>query len=934
MSRTNLIAQEHSCPQSLCIQHLLQAQAERNPDAIAIAAPGRRPLSYLRLTRHVREIVAKLNSMGVGRNDRVAMVLPNGAEMATGFLAVAAAATAAPLNPEYRASEYDFYLADLNAKALMVQAGTDSLAIEAAQRRRIPIIKMSPEAEQEAGIFTITGSKIARGGGVPTFAHPDDVALVLHTSGTTSRPKIVPLTQTNICTSARNVRVALELTAGDRSLNVMPLFHIHGLIGALLSSLSAGGSIVCTQGLHLASFFKWMDEFKPTWYTATPAMHQAIVACANVNQEIIASCSLRFIRSCSSPLPPQVMLELEKVFAVPVIESYGMTEASHQIASNPLPPSTRKASSVGLPAGPEVAIMDEAGNSLAPGEIGEIAIHGSNVTRGYEDNSKEDTNAFTCGWFRTGDQGYLDPDGYLFITGRLKEIINRGGEKISPREVDEVLLNHPAVAQAAAFAVPHKILGEDVAAAITLRANATATEMELREFAAIHLADFKVPRRVVIVDEIPKGPTGKVQRVALAEKLGFTATGQLSGPASADSAAPRSSLEYALASIWAQLLHLDQIGIRENFFELGGHSLLAAQLVVQVEAKLGKSLPLNALVRTPTIEGMAKMLNRADLKSTLSSLVPLQPKGSKPPFFFVHGEFSNIYLPQILGLDQPTYALEHQSEDGKPARYKTVEDIAGHYLEAVLGVQPEGPYFLGGYCFGAMIAFEMAQQLLRQGKAVALVVLLAPVSIIACESSRMGSPYSFYLTRDLIRRLRAEIDRHLRNLIPLRLEEKLTYVSVRANNKIHEGIFTLEQIRKPITCSFYLAMKQLLPISLRSFYILGVYRKALRAYEPKSYPGRITLLKAKEDTRDVSAWATVATGGIETYEVPGDHDTVLKESAVSVWAEMLRDCLVKAQKETSAEQTHDKQYAAPLTTEQKGCAMSPFHDAGPNITPN
>jgi acyl-CoA synthetase (AMP-forming)/AMP-acid ligase II len=313
----------------------------------------------------------------------------------------------------------------------------------------------------------------------------------------------------------------------------MPLFHVHGLIGAMLSSLATGASIACTGGLDLENFSHRINEFKPTWYSATPAMLQAIMTCAEANPKIIASAPLRLIRSCSAPLPPQVMLELEQVFKVPVIEAYGMTEASHQIASNPLPPHERRAGSVGMAAGPEVAILDEAGTILKNGAVGEIAIRGANVMRGYENNSDENQKSFSSGWFRTGDQGYLDPDGYVFITGRLKEIINCGGKKISPLEVDEMLLSHPAVAEVATFAVPHKTLGDDVAAAILLRDNAVATESEFLQFAAMHLADFKVPRRVAFVDEIPKGPTGKVQRVKLAEKLELTATGQLTRPAPA-----------------------------------------------------------------------------------------------------------------------------------------------------------------------------------------------------------------------------------------------------------------------------------------------------------------------------------------------------------------------------------------------------------------
>jgi acyl-CoA synthetase (AMP-forming)/AMP-acid ligase II len=279
--------------------------------------------------------------------------------------------------------------------------------------------------------------------------------------------------------------------------------------------------VVCTPGFNALKFFAWLDEVKPTWYTAVPTMHQAILTRASRNQEIIERTTLRFIRSSSSSLPPQVLEQLEATFHCPVIEAYGMTEAAHQMASNPLPPAEHRPGSVGLAAGPDIAIMDEAGTLMAPGEIGEVVIRGPNVTQGYENNPKANESAFTHGWFRTGDQGVIDAAGYLSLTGRLKELINRGGEKISPREVDEILLDHAAVEQALTFALPHDMLGEDVGAAIVLREGKEASERELRDFCAVRLADFKVPRKIVFLKEIPKGATGKLMRIGLAEKLGL-----------------------------------------------------------------------------------------------------------------------------------------------------------------------------------------------------------------------------------------------------------------------------------------------------------------------------------------------------------------------------------------------------------------------------
>jgi acyl-CoA synthetase (AMP-forming)/AMP-acid ligase II len=481
-----------------------------------------KPLTYAALRKLAQDTIARLNQLGIGRGERVGIVLPNGPEMATAFVAIASGAVTAPLNPAYRAEEFEFYLNDLRAKALVVERGMQTPAREVAKKLRIPIVELIADRSQGAGSFTLEAVDALSGKAAsPGPSQDDDEALVLHTSGTTSRPKIVPLLQRNLMATARHISGTLALTPSDICLNIMPLFHIHGLMAATLSSLHAGAAVHCTPGFNALKFFGWLDEVKPTWYTAVPTMHQAILSRAERNQEIAARSRLRFIRSSSSSLPPQVMAELEKVFRCPVIEAYGMTEASHQMASNPLPPRPRKPGFVGVAAGPEISIMDDQGKLLPAGEIGEVVIRGPNVTPGYEANPEANAKAFTNGWFRTGDQGSIDAEGYLQLTGRLKELINRGGEKISPLEVDVVLMDHPAVQQCVTFAMPHDKLGEEVAAAVVLREGQTASERELRDFASQKLADFKVPRKIVLLQEIPKGATGKLQRIGLAKKLGL-----------------------------------------------------------------------------------------------------------------------------------------------------------------------------------------------------------------------------------------------------------------------------------------------------------------------------------------------------------------------------------------------------------------------------
>ncbi len=500
-------------------------------DAPALSAPGRPPLTHAALRSQVASTIAALNAMGLGRGDRVAIVLANGPEMAACFVACASGVTSAPLNPAYRGDEFEFYLSDLKAKALIVEAGSTSPAIEVALRQGVRLLDLVVAPDAPAGAYSLVprdGAAAAAAAGAPAgvaakggFADADDISMVLHTSGTTSRPKIVPLSQGNLVASATHIGRTLAFTATDCGLNIMPLFHIHGLIAGVLAPLAAGSQVFCTPGFNALKFFGWMDEAKPTWYTAVPTMHQTIVGRAGKNAEVIARHPLRFVRSSSSSMPPQVIKEIEDVFHAPLIESYGMTEAAHQMASNPLPPAVRKPGSVGLAAGPEVAIMGEDGSILAQGEIGEIVIRGPNVTAGYENNPKANAEGFRDGWFRTGDQGTLDAEGYISLTGRLKEIINRGGEKVSPREVDEILMDHPAVAQVVCFGMPHPKLGEEVAAVVVLRDGQQADERTLQAFVAQRAADYKVPKKILFMDEIPKGATGKLQRIGLAAKLGL-----------------------------------------------------------------------------------------------------------------------------------------------------------------------------------------------------------------------------------------------------------------------------------------------------------------------------------------------------------------------------------------------------------------------------
>ncbi|MBB3704733.1 acyl-CoA synthetase (AMP-forming)/AMP-acid ligase II [Aminobacter aminovorans] len=485
----------------------------------ALAAPGRLSLTYGQLRALVARTHRQLAARGIGPGDRAAIVLPNGPEMASCFLAIASGLSAAPLNPSYTKAEFDFYLSDLRPKLVLVEEGADSPVRQSALDLGIAVAELHVAEGDPAGAFTLWPEEAAST--PPSHEHE---ALVLHTSGTTSRPKVVPLSQANLFASANSVATALALSPSDQCLNIMPLFHIHGLIGVLLSSISAGASVCCTPGFNALRFFTWVDETQPSWYSAVPTMHQAILQRAERNRELVARSKLRLIRSSSASLPPAVFNALHETFGCPIIEAYGMTEATHQMASNPLGPGKQKPGFVGRAAGPEIRILDARGRSLPAGVEGEVCIRGDNVTAGYDNNPEANAASFIDGWFRTGDQGFLDEDGYLKISGRIKEIINRGGEKISPLEVDDVLIEHPAISQVVTFGMPHKSLGEEVAVVVVLVEGQKLVLSDVQEFAAGRLAPFKIPRKLVVLDEIPKGATGKVQRIGLAKVLGLTET--------------------------------------------------------------------------------------------------------------------------------------------------------------------------------------------------------------------------------------------------------------------------------------------------------------------------------------------------------------------------------------------------------------------------
>lgn len=569
-------------------------QAIAEPELPVLLAPDGLVVSRRELSRSVQAAVTHLLRQGCARDDRLALVMAQGPVLAASLLAGMAVTAVAPLVPS---SPVDIVLEDLQrlrVTRVLVDDRPPPAVLEAAAQLGLPVLALNP--------FQLPP---ADGPAMPGAA-AEDLALLLQTSGTTSRPKVVPLSHANLLSSARSVAEVLALVPLDRSLAAMPLFHIHGIVASLLAPLQAGGSVICCCSNAPGELLQMMASLNPTWLSAVPTLLQGLLAELDRSGSAPPIHTLRLMRSSSSPLPPAVLERLEAVFQVPVLEAYGMTEAAHQICSN-RPPGIaggRQPGSVGAAAGPEVAILGPDQGLLPAGQTGEVAVRGANVTSGYE--AADHSGWVTAGdgerWFLTGDEGWFDTDGYLILTGRLKEMINRGGEKVIPRRVDEVLLRHPAVAHAVAFAVPHQTLGEDLAAAVVLRADAAADEQELRHHAFSALAPHEVPSRILQLAELPRGTTGKLQRIGLAERLADVLR-PTEEPASGE-------LEELIAETFAQVLQQSSPGRDANFFLLGGDSLSGMRVISRLSEHLCLDLQPMLLFACPTVRGLAERLDQ------------------------------------------------------------------------------------------------------------------------------------------------------------------------------------------------------------------------------------------------------------------------------------------------------------------------------------
>ncbi|MDH3242747.1 MAG: non-ribosomal peptide synthetase, partial [Alphaproteobacteria bacterium] len=838
------------------------------------------PLTYRDLTGLMDQAGEDLNALGFGRGDRIAVIGPNNPAIAALFLGIWDCATAVPLNPALSLGEFLIYLKDLKVQAVAVDSGIDTPARAAAQEIGLPILEIEHGDGPVTAKFDIRAESVSRTSSMQERPEIDDAALVLITSGTTTHSKIVPVSHRNFINKVRITVADMALTRADRCLNLMPMFHAGGLHGSLGGVFLTGGSLVFLPNFSAENFFHVVESLAPTWYTASSTFQHAIVAAAGNHNHALERSRIRFIRVGAGPLDPQIRNDLERLFRAPVMGAYASTETG-QIAIDPLPPAVRKPGTAGRVAGLEVAIMGPENKPLGPGQRGEIVVNPTDIFGGYENDAAANAESFIAGWFRTGDEGMLDEDGYLTLTGRIKDIINRGGEKITPSEVEDAIKCHPDVAAAVIFPIPHATLGQEVAAAVVPEDGAILTEEMLSEFLRGRLAGFKLPRRIVITADIPKDPNGKVQRHALAQTFALE-DAALSRAENRDADRRPTALEAKLQQIWMELLSLDDIGLNDDFFILGGDSLQAVDLFLRIEEEMGRRLPRSILFEAGTV---AKMAERIEASVPSSCLVPIQPEGDRLPFFCIHdrnGEVLNYrQLARQMGDGQPFYGIQARGLDGEDPPFANIEDMAEYYIKEIKKVQPLGPYFLGGYSMGGHVALVMSQRLRAAGEEVAFLALLDSYSNSGQRRVGMGSWFA----------------QHRARLKELPAPKLPSYLWLRAANLA--GMITTSLFVRSFATGwrFFQTRGKPIPRILRRPVLAN--HMILRDYRPRPYEGDVTLFKAElyawSHPMQHEGWRDIIRGKFEVRPVPGGHFDIMNLPHVQVLAAELSDALDSAQ---------------------------------------
>lgn len=872
----------------LTFARVFEANALASPDEPAILAPGRLTLTNRRLYEQVVATRDALNRLGIGRHDRVALVARGGADVVSAFASVSCAATCAVLNPAYKRDEFEAMFTQMRIDALIYQEMPDSPVLGAARTCNLFTIQMLPSPDVACGRFTLCGDPrgrtIQRG-----FAEPDDIAMLLPTSGTTGVSKIVPLTH-RMMIERLGPNLGADAFPKGRLLHVMPMFHYSGQ-GYLIRTLAVGAGAVCLPGFEIDSFFAALDEFKPSAFGGAATMLQSIVSHAASYRDIIQQHTLRYIRADGMALPPDLKHELEHIFGVPVMQLYASTETGI-ISRSPLMLGASKPGSVGKLFHIDAQIVDEADQPLPAPQSGEIVVRGGAVIQAYDDNPSATAEAIRGGWYHTGDLGYFDDDGELFIIGRVKEVINRGGQKISPVEVERVLLTHPDVEDAAVFGLPDAQLGEEIGAALILRAGASIPLDQLRRFAGARLADYKLPRHIFFVSSIPRTSIGKVERYKLTAQC--KAAVSIEPIATLAYTAPQTPLETDIVAIWAAVLNKPSalIGTRDEFQALGGTSLSAARIVFKMREHFQLDIRLHDLFDAPTIQQQTAVIarlqaNRATLDRASITLIPIRAEGSRPPLYCLHALEGGTYLYRDLAVyldpEQPVYGLQAVGlDDGKPP-LDSIDAMCTHHLAQIEAVQPNGPYLLLGYSMGGRLALEIGRRLRAKGhRAVHVMMIDSHMQTNAYRASGSTPPrwaQGRYLNR---------VYNFLFAMFRLPMRYKAIYLRERWLHlrKLLQG----QPNRANPPEKFDIASA---PTTVQK--VMEAADRAAKAYIPSPYAGDITYLRAAGDIVNIPMFRALyyqAAGSLTVIDVPGTHYDVLREPNIQSVAAEIRNWLI------------------------------------------
>jgi len=868
-------------PENLCVHQLFEAQARSTPDAVAAAFEDQL-LTYRELNGQANRVAHDLRKMGVEPDTLVGLCVERSLEMFVGILAILKAGGAyVPLDPTWPDKRLSTMLSEAQPRVLLTQRHLISHFPEYAG----PVIFLDNE-----WVSGMNEDKDNLG----IEMTPDSLAYVIFTSGSTGIPKGVLISHRSLINHSTAMARHYDLQPSDRVLQFASLgFDVAA--EEIFPTWLGGAAVVLRPAVApVKDFLEFIEQQEITVLNLpAPYWHEWV----SELEHFRFPPTVRLVIVGSDKVSVEKFSVWKKQIGerVRLCIAYGPTEttitATVYEPSRNVPSNTTDCVPIGKPiANTEAYVLDQRLNLVPIGVPGELHIAGAGLARGYLNRPEltaerfitnpfcADTGARIC---KTGDLVRYLPDGNLEYLGRIDNQVKLRGFRIELGEIEAVIRQHSRVQDAAVIVREDTPGDRRLVAYVVQELEAACTADELRDYLQQRLPDYMVPSAFVILDSFPLTSSGKVDRRAL--------------PAPEHSrmesekcfVAPRDPIEEQLAGLWKEVLAVSPIGIHENFFDLGGNSLLAVRLMSQIEKTFGNNLPIAALYQAGTVERLAKLIIQGSHPNPWFSLVPLQTHGSKLPFFWVHGQESDLLLPRYLGPDQPVYGLRHQGEDGQPARYTTVEDIAAHYLSEIRSVQPSGSYFLGGYCFGGVVAFEIAQQLQRLGEAVPLLVLLASDSPTKFKSASLTGNRTGSSTDGIS--FGAKLHHYLRKLKTLEPRGKMTYIFRGVKGK-------MENFLQQIACGLYFGLGYPLPVALRSPYIEDMYDQAESRYMPGIYAGRVIAFKPAEDSVDPRGWEKLAVDGLELHEVPGDHQNVLtKEAHVRAWAEQLRDQLASVQ---------------------------------------